>query len=64
MADLSASLIQVLALCEMLLASLERVADEVESVDLREELLTTAERVRAELGRLKAEMPVANGPPE
>jgi hypothetical protein len=57
MADLIAPLVQVLALCEILLASLERVVDELESVDLREELGRMAEGVRIELARLTAELP-------
>lgn len=62
MADLAGSLIQVVALCEMLLASLERVTEEVESATLREELRKTAEAVRVDLAQLKAEIPEADGP--
>jgi hypothetical protein len=62
MAGSIAPLIQVLALCEMLLASLERVVDELESADLREELRKTAAEVREELERLKAALPDGEGP--
>jgi hypothetical protein len=62
MTELIAPLVQVLALCEMLLASLERVVDELESVDLREELRKTADDVRAELGRLKTVLPETDTP--
>jgi hypothetical protein len=62
MADLAAPLFQVLALCELLLASLERVADDVDSLDLREELRKTIEETRAELERLKAAVPRADDP--
>jgi hypothetical protein len=57
MPDLRGHLIQVLALCDMLVISLERVVDEIQSVELREEISKTAEGVRAELSRLSAEFP-------
>ena len=61
MADLVGPLVQVLALCELLLESLERVVGDVDSVDLREELRKTIEGTRAELERLKAVVPRADG---